>query len=79
MLGRTIRVEKTGSQATVVWNPWLEKATTMTDLGGDAWRSFVCVEAAAVDPAKPGMIELSPGAVHTLSTKISVQAARSLD
>ncbi len=79
VLGRTIRVEKTGSQATVVWNPWLEKATTMTDLGGDAWRSFVCVEAAAVDPAKPGMIELSPGAVHTLSTKISVQAARSLD
>ena len=76
VLGRTIRVEKSGSSATVVWNPWLMKATAMTDLGGDAWRSFVCVEAAAVRPAP---VLLSPGAVHELSTRISVTPSRRLD
>jgi len=29
----------------VVWNPWKEKASTMSDLGEEAWPSFVCVEA----------------------------------
>ncbi len=76
VLGRTIRIEKSGSTATVVWNPWLMKATAMTDLGGDAWRSFVCVEAAAVHPQR---VHLSPGAVHELSTRISITPSRQLD
>lgn len=75
-LQRTLRIEKTGSSATVVWNPWLVKATAMADLGGDAWRSFVCVEAAAVAPAP---VALSPGATHAMSTRITVQPTRSLD
>jgi len=74
-LARTIKVEKSGSQSTVVWNPWLAKASAMTDLGGDAWRSFVCVEAANVAPS---VVPLSPGAVHTLSTRISITPSRSL-
>jgi len=75
-LSRTIRVEKSGSQSTVVWNPWLTKAMAMTDLGGDAWRSFVCVEAANVAPHG---VPLSPGATHTLSTRISITPARTLE
>jgi glucose-6-phosphate 1-epimerase len=75
-LGRTLRVEKSGSSATVVWNPWLVKATAMADLGGDAWRSFVCVEAANVRPAP---VPLSPGATHAMSTRVVVVPARSLD
>lgn len=75
-LARTVRVEKTGSSATVVWNPWLVKATAMADLGGDAWRSFVCVEAGNVRPAA---VPLSPGATHAMSTRITVQPTRSLD
>lgn len=74
-LSRTIRVEKSGSQSTVVWNPWLTKATALADLGGDGWRSFVCVEAANV---APHAVPLSPGATHTLSTRISITPARSL-
>ena len=74
VLGRMLRIEKSGSNATVVWNPWLVKATAMTDLGGDAWRSFVCVEAAAVRPP----VQLSPGAVHTLSTRVSITPSRRL-
>ena len=73
VLQRTIRVEKQGSTATVVWNPWLVKATAMTDLGGDAWRSFVCVEAANVNPQA---VTLSPGATHAMSTRITVHPMR---
>jgi glucose-6-phosphate 1-epimerase len=72
-LSRSIRVDKTGSNATVVWNPWLVKATAMTDLGGDAWRSFVCVEAANVRPAA---VTLSPGATHAIGTRVTVQPMR---
>jgi glucose-6-phosphate 1-epimerase len=72
-LSRSIRVEKTGSNATVVWNPWLVKATAMIDLGGDAWRSFVCVEAACV---RPQAVTVSPGASHVMSTRITVQPMR---
>lgn len=72
-LSRVIRIEKSGSMSTVVWNPWLVKATAMADLGGDVWRSFVCVEAANV---KPHAVPLSPGATHTLSTRISITPAR---
>jgi D-hexose-6-phosphate mutarotase len=72
-LQRSIRVEKSGSQSTVVWNPWLVKATAMADLGGDVWRSFVCVEAANV---APHVVPLSPGATHTLSTRVSIKPAR---
>ena len=75
-LSRQLRIEKTGSAATVVWNPWLIKATAMTDLGGDAWRSFVCVEAACVQPAP---VPLSPGATHAMSTRITIVPTRSLD
>jgi glucose-6-phosphate 1-epimerase len=72
-LSRTIRVDKTGSNATVVWNPWLVKATALTDLGGDAWRSFVCVEAANV---RPQAVMLSPQATHAISTRLTVQPMR---
>jgi glucose-6-phosphate 1-epimerase len=69
VLQRHVRVEKTGSQTTVVWNPWLIKATAMPDVGGDAWRSFVCVEAANAGPHK---VPLPAGAVHSMTTRISV-------
>ena len=74
--GRSIKVEKGGSQDTVVWNPWLVKATGMTDLGGDVWKSFVCVEAANVGAHA---VHLSPGATHTLSTRITIAPMRRLD
>ena len=35
---------KTGLSDTVVWNPWQEKAAAMSDLGGDQWPGFLCVE-----------------------------------
>lgn len=66
---RTIRIEKTGSQSTVVWNPWQDTASKMKDLGPEQWKKMVCIETAnALDNAH--IIE--SGAQHTLSVKYSI-------
>jgi glucose-6-phosphate 1-epimerase len=70
VLSRQVRVEKKGSQSTVVWNPWLVKAQTMPDIGGDDWKSFVCVEAANV---RPHHVPLPARATHVMSTRIQVR------
>jgi glucose-6-phosphate 1-epimerase len=69
--GRTLVVEKGGSQTTVVWNPWIEKSQRLADLPDDAYHSFVCVEALS---SLPEMITLAPGEEHTLSQRIHVQS-----
>jgi glucose-6-phosphate 1-epimerase len=69
VLARHLKVEKTGSMSTVVWNPWLVKSQTIPDIGGASWRSFVCVEAANAGPHR---VVLPVGAVHGTSTRISV-------
>jgi D-hexose-6-phosphate mutarotase len=47
-LGRRIRIEKSGSLSTVVWNPWVDKAHQMPDFGGDEFQRMVCVESGNV-------------------------------
>jgi len=72
VLARRIVVEKTGSTTTVVWNPWLEKASTMADLGNEQWRSMLCVEAAnAADNA----VHLAGGERHAMRVVIGTEAA----
>lgn len=67
-LARRIRIEKSGSLATVVWNPGAEKGARMGDVGG-AWSRFVCVETAACGPHA---LHLPPGARATVTSRISV-------
>jgi D-hexose-6-phosphate mutarotase len=43
-LGRKITIDKSGSDATVVWNPWIAKAKAMADFGDDEWTQMLCVE-----------------------------------
>jgi glucose-6-phosphate 1-epimerase len=67
--GRRISVTKDGSANTVVWNPWIAKASAMPDYGDDEWREMVCLEAAnALEDA----ITLDPAAEHTMSARYSV-------
>ncbi len=47
-LQRRIRIEKSGSLSTVVWNPWVDKAEQMPDFGGDEFQKMICVESGNV-------------------------------
>jgi glucose-6-phosphate 1-epimerase len=69
---RTIHIEKGNSAATVVWNPWAERAAQIADLGASAWPGMLCVESANVAKSK---ITLPAGAAHTLRVALSVSSS----
>jgi len=69
-LHRRIRIEKTGSLSTVVWNPWVAKAQQMPDFGTDEYRKMVCVESGNV---ASNQITLAPGGTSTLTVVLSSQ------
>ena len=71
---RRIVVSKSGSQSTVVWNPWRDKAAAMPDFGNDEWRGMVCIETANVGDAA---VRLEPGERHVMTAEISVTARTS--
>jgi glucose-6-phosphate 1-epimerase len=67
---RSIIVEKAGSNTTIVWNPWAEKARTIPDLADEDWWEMVCIETAnAADDA----VTLAPGATHVVTVTISTR------
>lgn len=71
-LRRRIVVEKSGSNSTVVWNPWTAKAKAMSDFGDDEWPHMLCIETAN---AGENAVTLAPGATHTMTALISVNPA----
>jgi glucose-6-phosphate 1-epimerase len=66
---RSIGIAKTGSNSTVVWNPWITKTAGMADMAPEEWHNMICVETANADE---NVVVLAPGASHTLTTTISV-------
>lgn len=68
-LGRSITVAKVGSDSTVVWNPWADKAKAMGDLGDDDWLKMLCIETAN---AGSNTVTLAPGGTHTMTTTVGV-------
>jgi D-hexose-6-phosphate mutarotase len=73
VLGRTIRVTRSGSTSAVVWNPWIAKAARLGDVvdadGADAYLRMLCIEAAN---AAPDVVTIPPGGTHTLGTGLEV-------
>ena len=70
-LSRKIRIRKTGSRVTVVWNPGAEMSKKIADMPDDGYKTMVCVEAAnAYDDI--AVVQLKGSC--TLSTSISVEA-----
>jgi len=69
VLQRRITVRKENSLTTVVWNPWREKALTLSDLGKDQWQRMLCIETSNVGPFA---LHLAPGEEHTVKAIISV-------
>jgi D-hexose-6-phosphate mutarotase len=67
-LRRKILIEKSGSNSTVVWNPWIAKAKAMPDFGDEEYKQMVCVESGNVAENK---ITLVPGASATLKVVLS--------
>lgn len=70
-LRRRIEIAKTGSQSTIVWNPWIDKARAMPDFGDAEWPSMLCIETANVRDAA---VRLEPGSHHTMTAVIGVGA-----
>lgn len=68
LLKRVIEVSKSGSLATVVWNPGAGGGEAMKDVRGE-WDEFVCVEAGTCADAR---IVLLPGSSHSTGQTIGV-------
>jgi len=67
---RTIKIKKSGSSSTVLWNPWLETASNMEDLGPMQWQKMVCIESAN---ALNDTVRIEAGRQHTLSVNYEVE------
>ena len=67
--GRKIIISKENSSSTVIWNPWQEKSTSMSDMSNDAWLQMVCIEPANVSK---NQLLLAPGEMHSISLTITV-------
>lgn len=71
VLKRRIRIAKQGSASSVVWNPWIEKAAKMGDLGEKGYLNMLCVESTNADA---DVVSIVPGAEHHLWVRYSVEA-----
>jgi D-hexose-6-phosphate mutarotase len=67
-LKRKVRIEKSGSASTVVWNPWIAKAQQMSDFGNDEFKRMLCVESGNVAKNK---VTLPPGKSAVLKVVLS--------
>lgn len=67
--GRAIHIAGLGSSSIAVWNPGMETASKMADLGCEGWRNMVCVETAN---ALENAVIVEPQQEHSLSAIYSV-------
>jgi D-hexose-6-phosphate mutarotase len=66
---RSVLISKDGSDATVVWNPWIDNARAMDDFGDDDWKRMVCVEVCNIRDAA---VRLAPGGSHTMGASFEL-------
>jgi glucose-6-phosphate 1-epimerase len=69
ILCRIVRTEKENSKGTVIWNPWQQGASALSDLGDNEWRHMACVEASNFGSSA---VSLAPGEGHTMRATLSV-------
>lgn len=64
-----IKVSKSGSQSTVIWNPWIEKAKRLPGYGDEEYHNMVCIE---TTNALKDVYEVQPGESHTMTQVIEL-------
>lgn len=69
ILKRKIKIEKHNSNTTVIWNPWIETAKSMADMGDEDFKTMVCVEAVN---AFNNTIVLAPGKTFLMASSIGI-------
>jgi len=70
LLQRTIVIESEHAHSVIVWNPWIETANKMGDLGQDGYLNMLCVETAnAVD----NIIQLAAGETHRMACDYRIE------
>ncbi len=65
---RKIIIRSDGSASTVVWNPWIETAQKMGDLGQNGYLKMLCVE---TSNAADDVVSLAAGSTHRLEANYS--------
>jgi len=68
-LRRRTHVAKENSRTTVVWNPWVQKAHSLTDFADDEWMQMICIETSNVSDFA---VELAPGQQHKMEALVRV-------
>ena len=69
-LGRKIRIAKSGSRSSVVWNPWSEKEKGFADMAEGEYRDMLCVE---TTNAAADSVVVPPGGEHRLVAFVGVE------
>jgi len=69
VLRRRTRVAKENSRTTVVWNPWVQKAHSLSDFADDEWMQMICIETSNVSDFA---VDLAPGQQHKMKAVVSV-------
>jgi glucose-6-phosphate 1-epimerase len=67
---RRINVAKTGSNTTVIWNPWESGALKLPDLDPTEWHEYIAVETVN---AAANAVTLAPGAKHVMQAHVTVE------
>ncbi len=64
---RKIHICTAGSKSAVLWNPWIEKTKSFSDMAEDGWQGMVCVESANV---LDDVVTLAPNEMHVLAISV---------
>jgi len=69
LLHRRVRVTKENSRTTVVWNPWVQKAHSLSDFADDEWIQMICIETSNVADFA---VDLAPHQKHKMKALVRV-------
>jgi glucose-6-phosphate 1-epimerase len=69
VLHRRCRITKENSLNTVVWNPWVQKAHSLSDFADEEWRQMICIETSNVSDFA---VDLAPGQQHKMKALVTV-------